>query len=88
MSSSLTVGLAAVLAHVMTSNTFAVAASPRWSFASLFQPLRRRVQARVDRRFNGARYDAERTLTAFAGRLRDEVDLDVVSRDVADSIGG
>jgi hypothetical protein len=44
--------------------------------AALFQPLRRRVQAAVDHRFNRARYDAERTTTEFADRLRDEVDLD------------
>ena len=66
--------LQAVLAPFTKENTIAVAASTLVAFA-LFQPLRRRVQRAVDRRFDRARYDGERTVQAFSGRLRHETDL-------------
>jgi hypothetical protein len=51
--------------------------------AAVFSPLRRRVQRVVDRRFNRARYDADKTAAAFAARLQDAVDLDSVREDLA-----
>jgi hypothetical protein len=51
--------------------------------AALFNPLRRRVQQVVDRRFNRARYDADKTVAAFAARLKDTVDMDSVQDDLA-----
>jgi hypothetical protein len=54
--------------------------------AAAFQPLRARIQRAVDHRFYRARYDAARTLDAFSGRLREQVDIETVSGEVLDVV--
>lgn len=54
--------------------------------AALFQPVRRRLQRAVDRRFYRARYDAQRIADGFAARLREEVELDTVTEDLCRSV--
>ena len=60
----------------------------RQDACGLFQPLRGRVQRVVDRRFNRARADADRTVGAFAGRLRDEVDLAQLGAEITSTVAG
>ena len=79
--------LQSVLSPVTRENTLAVAASTLIACA-LFQPLRRRVQHAVDRRFDRARVDAETTLRGFATRLRGEVELTAVEDEVVRTVSG
>jgi len=73
----LVLGFQTLLAPFTGSNELAVAGSTLLVF-SLFQPVRRRVQGFVDRRFNRSRYDAQAAVAAFTERLRDEVDLNTL----------
>ena len=74
-----------LLSPVTSGSEPAIAASTLVSLA-LFQPVRRRMQGAVDKRFDRSRYDAARTVDGFAERLRDEVDLDEVRADLIGSV--
>ena len=75
------VGLQAALSSVTSGNSLAVAGSTLLA-AALFTPVRKRVQRMVDRRFDRARYDGERTASAFSVRMRDATDLPTVTHDL------
>jgi hypothetical protein len=87
--------LAAVLFGIVTLSTDVLPFSSPVGVAvstlvvvALFDPLRRRVQHAVDRRFNRARYDADATVAAFVVRLRHAVELDTISNELVQTIEG
>jgi hypothetical protein len=76
-------GLVLLATHMLRIHSAIAVAAATLAAAALFNPVRRRVQHRVDRRFNRARYDADETVAAFAARLKDAVDLDAIRVDLA-----
>jgi hypothetical protein len=79
-------GLVLLATEVLRLHSTVAVAAATLAAAALFNPLRKRVQRVVDRRFNRAHYDAEATVAAFAGRLRESVDLASIQHEMAATV--
>jgi hypothetical protein len=79
-------GLVVLATQVLPVKTPVAVAASTLVAAALFNPLRRRVQHLVDRRFNRARYDAEAVVATFTAHLRHTVDLDTVRGDLVGAV--
>jgi hypothetical protein len=75
-------GLVLLTTDVLSLSSPVAVAASTLAAAALFNPLRQRVQRVVDRRFNRTRYNADRTVAAFAARLKDAVDVTAVRDDL------
>jgi hypothetical protein len=80
------IGLIALTTNTLAFSSRVGVAASTLIAAALFNPLRKRIQRVVDRRFNRARYDAEATVAAFTARLRDAVEIDAIRADLLDAV--
>jgi hypothetical protein len=80
-------GLVLLATQVLRFSSPVAVAASTLAAAALFNPVRRRVQHAVDRRFNRARYDADAAVEAFAAHLAGAVALPEVQADLADVVG-
>jgi hypothetical protein len=79
-------GIVLLATREVSINEPVAVAGSTLAVAALFNPLRRRVQRAVDRRFNRARYDADNIVTAFAARLQDAAGPDSVQEALASTV--
>ncbi len=76
------VGIVVLATDVLPFSSPVAVAASTLTVAALFNPLRVRIQRAVDRRFNRARYDAEATVAAFSGRLREALEIENIAGEI------
>jgi uncharacterized membrane protein len=86
LSAAVFFGVVVVLSSFLPTESNLAIAGSTLAVAAMFNPLRRRVQGWVDRRFNRTRYDAQRVMDGFAGSLRHRLDLEGIVDDWMDVV--